>query len=81
MSKLEAVLPEDPEDALNMLGVLAARSAKSTARANSDRELRDQAIAEAVARPDINKTRVSIRMAVSRQVLYQIKDDVLRRLR
>ena len=33
---MSELLPEDPEDALNMLGVLAQREAKSTARAKAD---------------------------------------------
>ena len=75
------VLPEDPEAALNTLGVLEAQKLKAESNFRTASELRNRAVAEAVLRGDINTTRASIRMALSRQRLHEIKDALLKTLR
>ena len=70
----DAVLPDDQEAALDMLGSLADQARRSEARYRRDLELRDAAIEALCAREDINKTRASIRMTIERQRFYQIRD-------
>lgn len=70
----DAVLPDDQELALDMLGSLADRARRSEAKYRADLELRDAAVEALCGRDDINKTRASIRMAIERQRFYQIRD-------
>lgn len=72
----DPVLPADPEAALDLLGDLAERERKLERRHREALDLRNRAITESCRRRDINMTRASIRMAISRQRLYEIRDYV-----
>lgn len=68
-----AVLPEDPERALEVLGELAHRERELGEQHAKVVELRDQAIIEALGRRDVDKSRAALRMRIGRQHLYRIK--------
>lgn len=81
MTATDPVLPEDPELALNFLGTIAEKERKLAATHREVLDLRNRAIAElcSPARRDINVTRASIRMIMSRQRLYEIRDEQVRK--
>ena len=81
MTATDPVLPEDPELALNYLGTIAEKERKLAAAHREVLDLRNRAIAELCSpvRKDINVTRASIRMIMSRQRLYEIRDEQVRK--
>jgi hypothetical protein len=76
----DPVLPEDSELALNFLGTIAEKERKLEAAHREVLDLRNRAIEELIStRKDINTTRASIRMILSRQRLYEIRDEQARK--
>ena len=68
------ILPEDPEEALNVLKDLVEAEKQTEVALDAAKKLKRQAFREARDRRDILGTRIAARLGISRQRVSQIAD-------